>query len=292
MSATNLTTIERQRELAKLARVLATEPDALAKLSSLDAESLRVVREALSASLFDAGRPTLKRVASASKLLPNNTVARVGEEVFGPLLCARIVGLLPPQRALDLSLRMPDEFLADTSAQLDPREARQLVSALPKDRVVAVACILEQRRDFITLARFVDFISCETIEAVIAAIPDELSLFEIATLVDSHARVAELLALVPRPRLRAMVHAIGVRGGDVWLDALRLMGILDDDWKRALGDLAAELETSMLEDMLRLVCRTEAYSLLAPLVLAMSEGSQRRFLEIAWRLHESPGERS
>src|SRR5688500_8835552 len=68
-------TFDRQRELAKLGRLLALQPE---RLGDLDAADLRTVREALSSSLFDAGRPALRRVASASKLLPNGTVARVG----------------------------------------------------------------------------------------------------------------------------------------------------------------------------------------------------------------------
>ena len=271
---------DRNGELVKLARVLDLEPDVLAQLA-LDASNLRAVREALSASLFDASRPTLARVAKASKLLPNGTAARVGEHVFGPLLCARIVGLLAPDHAIDLTLRMPDGFLADTSAQLDPRQAEQLVRAIPPDRVVAIAGLLVARSDFVTLARFVDYLATDTIAAVIASIPDELALLHIATFVESKSRLAELIGLIPQDRLRAMIAAVGAAPCELWLEALALASQLDNHWKQTIGDLAAELDPSVLETMVSTAREHTAWDAVLPLVAAMSDWSQARFLELA-----------
>ncbi|HEX5058672.1 MAG TPA: hypothetical protein VFV99_04890 [Kofleriaceae bacterium] len=270
---------DRRGELVKLARVLDLPPDVLAHLA-LDADSLRSVREALSASLFDASRPTMQRVAKASKLLPNGTVARVGEHVFGPLLCARIVGLLAPEHAIDLALRMPDEFLADTSALVDPRQAQTLIAAMPTERVVEVAGRLVERGDYVTLARFVDFLSRETIEAVIASIRDELVLLHIAAFVESQKKLTELVGLIPRTRLRAMIVAVGATGGPLWLEALALTEHLDQHWKQTIGDLAAELDAAVLQSMLYTARDYAAWDSVLPLIVAMSEWAQQRFIEL------------
>lgn len=271
--------IDRRAEVVKLARVLDLPPDVLAHLA-LDATALRSVREALSASLFDASRPTLQRVAKASKLLPNGTVARVGEHVFGPLLCARIVGLLAPEHAIDLTLRMPDEFLADTSTLLDPRQAQTLIAAMPTERVVAIAALLVERGDHVTLARFVDFLSRDTIEAVIASIDDELVLLHIAAFVESETKLAELVDLIPRERLRRMIVAVGAKGGPLWLEALALAQHLDQCWKQTIGDLAAELDAAVLESMLDTARDFAAWDSVLPLIVAMSEWAQQRFVEL------------
>ena len=125
-----MTRFEREAEVAKIARVLGVEVARLGYLERLAVDDLRALRDRLSNALYDDTRPMLTRVAAGSRLLPGGTVARIGEKVFGAMLCARIAGLLPPPRALEVALRMPDGFLAEVSAQLDPRSA----AALPLSR--------------------------------------------------------------------------------------------------------------------------------------------------------------
>jgi len=270
---------DRRVEAIKLARVLGLRPDELADLA-LDAGGLRALRDAASAALFDATGPTLRRVARACKLIPNPMAARLGQSVFGPLLCARIVGLLAPDHGLDLALRMPDRFLADTSVELDPRRAAPLLAALPSDRIVAVAGLLVTRGDHLTLARFVEYLSTETIAAVIASIEDELVLLHIATFIDSPSRLAELVGLIPLERLRAMIAAAGAAPGELWLEALALANQLDRAWQRTIGDLAAELDPSVLDAMVATARAADAWDAVLPVVVAMSEPGQQRFLAL------------
>src|SRR6185503_7398529 len=180
-------------------------------------------------------------------------------------------GLLPLERALDLSLRMPDLFLADTSAELDPRQAEALVAGMPADRVIAIATVLVSRGDFVTLARFVDFLAPETIRGVIDSTADELALLHIATYVDSKPKLTELLGLIPRDRLRTMIAAVSAQGGELWLEALALTTHLNAQWKQVIGDLAAELDTSVLASMLATARVHAAWDAVLPLVVAMSD---------------------
>lgn len=262
-------------ELVKLAHLgIATN------LDGLDADDVRAVREGVSARLFDDARPTLQRVATGARLLPTSLVARVGERVFGAVLCAQVAGLLAPPFALELALRMSDPFLAEVSAAIDPRSAGEVVRRIPAARIVAVAHVLLARGAYVTLARFVDYLEPATIAAVIDSVPDELQLLRIGAYVESPTKLAELVGQLAPERMRAMIAAL--RGGDgaLWLEALTIAEALDATWRRRLGDIAAELGLEVLGALVAAVCTFEMWAAAIPFVLAMSATSQRRFLEV------------
>ena len=63
---------------------------------------------------------------------------------------------LTPERAVDIARRLHTPFLADVCLELDPRHVRELIAAMPVKRIVEVAHELAARREYITMARFVD----------------------------------------------------------------------------------------------------------------------------------------
>ena len=273
-----MSSIARRGELVKLSRLFGRPPEALGFLAALEVAELRALRDAVSARLFDDARPVLQRVATGAKLLPNALTARVGETVFGSTLCAQIAGLLGTSHALDLALRMSDGFLAEVSAMIDPRRAGAVISQIPTDRVVAVAHIMLARGDYVTLARFVDFLSTETIAAVIASIPDELQLLRIGAYVESAPKLGELVGLLPFERVRAMIAALRGADGVHWMEALAIAEQLDDSWRRTLGDHAAALDDAVLEALAEAAHRFDAWPAALLLILAMDEPGRRRFL--------------
>src|SRR5699024_9771775 len=106
--------LAKRAELLKLARILNTEPDALAFLQPHAAGQLRMLREAVTDGLFQKFRPRFAGFARMSSLLPLKISARVSEQVLGPMLSGRIASEMKPERAIELAKRLPDEFLADT----------------------------------------------------------------------------------------------------------------------------------------------------------------------------------
>lgn len=253
-----MTALARKAELIKLGRLLGAAPDELAALAPDDAGELRALREGISAALFDDVRPMLTRVAKGSRLLPTSLVARVGQAAFGALLCSRIASLLAPDHALAVALHMPDAFLADVSAQIDPRSAGDVVRMIPTERIVAVAGVLVARRDYVTMGRFVDYLSDATLAAVIASIPDELDLLHIATFVESPAKLGELLGMLPPPRLRAMIARMSDGDGELWLELLAIATSLDAGWQRVLADTAAACDPAVLDALVTSGARTPA----------------------------------
>ncbi len=106
-------------EIVKLARLLGAEPRELDFLRQIEWQVLRDLREQAASTMFDADRQQLQRVAAATKLVPGKITAVIGERAFGPLLAARVTGLLDPSRAVDIAAHLPTHFIADVGAQID-----------------------------------------------------------------------------------------------------------------------------------------------------------------------------
>lgn len=88
----------------------------------------------------------MKRMAAASRLLPAPVLAKIAEKVFGPLLCARIAGMIEPGKATDVAVRLPVGFLTDLAVELDPRRSHRVIGNIPSDTVVPIAAELTQRQ--------------------------------------------------------------------------------------------------------------------------------------------------
>ena len=267
-------------ETTKLARLLSTEESELEYLQKLGSQSLRELRERINGSVFDDTRPMFVRVAAASKLLPAPAIALIGEKVFGPLLCARVAGLLPPERALDVAVRLPDTFLADVAVQLDPRSAREVIGRMPAARVAAVAAVLVQRGDYVTMGRFVDYLSRETIKTTIDSIRDNAALLHVAFYVESKAKLNDIVGLMATERLRAIVLVAGAEGSNLWDEALALMSHLSPEWCRKIGDLAADQDEAVLTRLLRTVHQQNLWDSLLPVIAQMSEHSRQKLARL------------
>ena len=262
--------VETIAERTKLARLLSLEHEQLHHYHALDAQGLRALREALSDHFFDDSRAMLERVASASRLLPNALVASVGERSFGPMLCARITGLLTPERAASLAAHMPDAFLADVAMQLDPRSARGVLGRLETKRVVSVAQVLLARGEHLTLGRFVDFLALDVIGAVVDVIAEEAVLLDIAFYIEAKPRISELAGLLSAERLRRLVLAAGEGDGDTWVAALALMSHLDDAWRRRIGDLVVAEGEVFLGQLVDAAQAHDLWDAMLPIVGSMT----------------------
>jgi hypothetical protein len=198
--------IESRAELLKLARLLGRAPDELAYLEAVSVVELRELREQVTETLFDSHLGALNRLASASRLLPVGVVAQMGEKVFGPLLSARITGLLDPDRAVDVGSRLPDSFLADVAVELDPRRASAVLARIPADRIAAITRELLARGEFVTMGRFVGHLPDESLQAAVdVSSPDDL--LQVALVLENKDRLGDLLEMVGTERVDQILEA-------------------------------------------------------------------------------------
>jgi hypothetical protein len=190
-------------EILKLARLLNAPPERFGYLREVPVADLRQLREQVTADLFDAHFGVLEKMAAGSRLLPSALLARMAERAFGPLLSARIAGLVEVGRGVDIAKRLSPAFLADVAAELDPRRAAGIIAGMPEAVVVAVAEELNRREDWITIARFLDHLPEHTIVASLDILPD-YALPQVAVMLEDPARIGYIVELLPDHRTDAL----------------------------------------------------------------------------------------
>ena len=190
----------RQAEIVKLGRLLGREPASLKYLQGIPAGDIRALRELTNAALFDEDTEVLKRLAAAGKLLPTGVVAAISERAFGPLLAARVAGVMEPQRAADVGRCLDPTFMADVCVQLDPRAAHEIVSRMDLETVLAVTGELLDREDYVTLGRFVGAMPDAELAAILEITEDD-ELVRVCAVAESTEGVAQIFAMLGGERL-------------------------------------------------------------------------------------------
>jgi len=276
-----MSALSTRAEIIKLARLLKLKEAQLESLEKYEVAQLRALRERMSAALYDSSRPHLVRVAAATKLIPISLIAAIGEKFYGPLLCARVTGLMQPDRAAEVAGKLPATFLADLSIELDPRSAKDVIALLPGSLVVTVSKEMLKRREYITMARFVDVLSDKVIRQVMDIIADDCALLEIAFFVESADRLEALINMMPPERLRGLIVTAATDEKSLWPEALSMMTQVSPALRGKMGDLTAALSDDQLSAVLAAVEKGGMWSAWVGVLSSMSVESQRRVLSLA-----------
>jgi hypothetical protein len=268
-------------ELLKLARLLRREPDALQYLEQIPAEDLRRLREQVTELLFTANGQALSRLAAASKLLPIRVVATIGERAFGPVLAARISGLLDPARAAEMADTMPIEFLADTAAELDPRRASDVIARIPPDRIALVTRELIRREEYVTMGRFVGHLPDAAVRAAFGELDDE-ALLRVAFVLESKETLDHLVSLLPQSRRESIVEEAARE--QMWLEVLDLLIHLGETNRQAFMQLGALNHDGVVEAIFIAAVENDLWIELLPFVPELPTDGQERLAQAAAKL--------
>jgi hypothetical protein len=170
--------LEADVEIVKLARLLGTDAGELGVLRQIEWREPRDLRDQMTVVMFENDRQMLQRVASTTRLVPPKITAAIGERAFGPLLCARVAGLLDPSRAVDIIAHLPTPFLADVAAQLDPRRASRVIAEIPPQQIAQITRELAARADlWAPTVRFASELEPSTqneVATLVAALDDDV----------------------------------------------------------------------------------------------------------------------
>jgi hypothetical protein len=264
-------------EVLKLARVVGVEPAEVGYLEQLEAQDVRDLREQVTVVMFEADRHMLQRVAAATKLIPAKLAAAIGERAFGALLCARVTGLLEPNRAVDIAGHLSVAFLADLCLHLDPRRASRVIAEMPAPMVAEIAGELAAREEYITMGGFVGHLSKAALDAALEAVGDE-DLLRTAYVVESKQSLGALVALLAPERLEDVIAAAST--ADLWIEALDVLGHVSERQRGALGDIAAAQPDEVLNSMVRAAQRDGLWAAVLPVTRAMSPESRQRFAKL------------
>ena len=192
-------------EILKLARLLSRDPADLVYLADAQPADLRRMREQVTDVLFDADGHALGRLAAASKLLPAGLLALLAERAFGPVLAARIAGMLEPSRLIDVAAKLPAMFLADAATHIDPRRASAVIAGIPPAHLAEVTRELARRGEFETIGRFVGHLDTESTAAALEAM-DATTAVQFAAAGRPRGRAARFLT----PALVTLVAIISI----------------------------------------------------------------------------------
>jgi hypothetical protein len=279
--------LQGRAEILKLARLLHVEPAELEYLVAVPVEDLVALREAVTETLFRAHGGVLTRLAAASRMLPTSVVAAIGERAFGPMLSARIAGLLDPERAVDMAGRMPISFLADIAVEIDPRRASAVIGRIPPEQVGAITRELVARGEFVTMGRFVGHLSPKSIAAAVAAM-DDASLLRVAFVLESKDTVSEVVDLLG-PGRTAGVIAAAVRE-DLWVEVLDLVSHLELRQIQPFLDIPQVSEVAALARIVAVAREEELWPQLLPLVEHLPEAAVGSLGQIVGGLGLGPDE--
>lgn len=268
-------------EILKLARMLEREPAELAYLEVVALDDLRALRERTIEVLWSANHASMSRLAAASRLLPSALTATIAQRAFGPLLAARMAGLLEPERAVDIATRLPTEFLADIAVELDPRRACDLLALIPAAQVAAVTTVLVTRAEYVAMGRFVGHLGDPAIRAALGTM-DDATLLRVGFVLEDKSRLRTLIALLPAERLNGLIATAADQG--LWVEAIDLLGHLDVEQRAAIVDSAIELDADALEAIITAVIEHELWDE----VLLIAEGDPALQAKLAERLSLLP----
>lgn len=275
-----MATHAQRAELQKLARLLDQPQEKLAFLLQMEPASMRKLREQASAALYDANRVAMQRAANASRLMPGRLLALLARNALGPMLCARIAGLMPVEKAMDIADKLDIEFLARLCLELDPRSARPLIAMMPPPRVAAIAGVLATQGEYITMARFVDALKPDAIRAVMRALGDDEAVLRIAFYIEDRSRLDDIARLLTDARLSAIIRRSASKS-ELWPDGLALMSDLGLEQRTRVAELAGAQEQPVILEMVRATEEHGLWHLLLPLVALMNAASQARIARLA-----------
>ena len=270
--------LARRAEILKLGRALRVEARQLDYLHATDPAAIRALRERVSDRLFEADRALFQRVVAGSRLVPAGLAAVISERALGPLLCARVSGLMPVDRAIDIANKLPTAFLAQTCLLLDPHRARDLIRGFPIKRIVEINQLLAGAGEYVAMARFVDCVSREAVHACVDTLSDE-QMLHIGFFVEDKSRLNQIVGWLSPERLRSLVRS---GAGDAALrpQALSLMSEVNRDWKKRLGDIAVELGEDFAGSLARAALEQDLWPALLPVVALMDPANQRKLLQL------------
>ncbi|MCC6622282.1 MAG: hypothetical protein IT385_13550 [Deltaproteobacteria bacterium] len=274
--------LEVRAEILKLARLVGRPAEELGWLAVVPSRDLRALREQVTEVMFASSGRRLKRLAAASKLLPVALLATIARRVFGPLLSARMAGLIDPERAAGIAARLPTSFLADVARLIDPRRAAAVIAALPAPLVASVARELALAGEHVTLGRFVGFLGRDALVACLEVIDDE-AVLHTAFVLEAKERLDMLTGLVSETRLVGIIRAAA--RADLWPEAVDLLGHLGASRQASLAELTAAQGDEVLSSLVRSAQARGFWDALLPVTRAMSEATRRRLAGLS-ALHD------
>jgi hypothetical protein len=267
-------------QLVMLAETLGIEPERLRHLERFDSDQLRALRERISDLLFDEHAAVFARLNKLAPLVPNPVVARLSQALVPPLVAGRAAGALGvanPDRAAGVLSDLSPGYMADCAPYLDPRTIAVLAPRVPIEVLVPAANELMRRQDYVAASFFLDYASAELVLGFERGIPDKAGLLRTTALVQSGARLNEIVRVLPRERIEAIVRTAVSGPPELLLAGLSVLSRVEPELTAALGEvLLDQLDDDRLTVVLRTAVDSGATAELLAVATALPAEARRR----------------
>ncbi|MEE2869207.1 hypothetical protein A15D_00397 [Alcanivorax sp. MD8A] len=271
--------IETRAELLKLSRLLESDEGSLDFLDGQNLDQLAQFRNTVSSFFYAQHQDSYQRLAGISKLVPTGASAKLATTVLGSVLAAGIASELPAERAIKLSDKLPDDFLAKLCIHLEPSQSRDLLAAMPDKIVARVAQTLLAMGEHITLARFVAVIKPSALQAITATVNDGEAMVKIALYLEDKSKLDTLLGLLSEAQQRATLQA--ATDQQLWPAVLSLNGYLNTELRGRMGNMVAEQGETVLNHILDVASEQALWTNLLQAVNAMDNSHQQVVVNLA-----------
>ncbi|ENW93525.1 hypothetical protein [Acinetobacter sp. NIPH 298] len=262
-------------EIIKLARILSVSEQQLAFLQSIAPESLRQFRFAIIELLQDQQKARFRHLATWVNWLPNGLNVFMVKRFLDPLIVAQIAVHLSTENLYRIAKKLSAETLAEISVHLDPRLARELLVYLTTHHIIEIAQVLLQKRDFVTMGRFVSMLSDEVVQDVAQIVEQESDLLEIAFYIESRERIDHLVHVLPKARIeKALLIICDPTQRLVWPKLLALMSHIGYELKQELGDLAVQQGETVINAIIQAAQEDQLWEDMLPVVACLSAQAQ------------------
>jgi len=277
--------IETRAELLKLSRLLESDEGSLDFLDGQNLDQLAQFRNTVSSFFYAQHQDSYQRLAGISKLVPTGASAKLATTVLGSVLAAGIASELPAERAIKLSDKLPDDFLAKLCIHLEPSQSRDLLAAMPDKIVARVAQTLLAMGEHITLARFVAVIKPSALQAITATVNDGEAMVKIALYLEDKSKLDTVLALLSEAQQRATLKA--ATDHELWPAVLSLNGHLNTELRGQMGNLVAEQGEAVISHIIEVASEQRLWTNLLQAVNAMDNQHQQMVVNVP-KLREAP----
>lgn len=258
--------LETHAEIVKIAHLLDLPPEELDYLAASDAATLVALRMKLIDLFYGDENSNLKRFAKLGNLLPTSIIAGLTKEAVGPILAARIAGLVDPKQAANVVGKLPTSFVVDIAVAIDPRRVEDVVSRLDPAIVEKLALELVDRKEYVTMGQFIGFTPDETLRAVFNYASDD-ALLRTAFVAEDKDRISAALAPQSNERIASIIKtAIKM---DLWPEAMDLFAQLSDEQYVRVINIAGNLPPTTLDKLVAETTSSGVWPMLIPAIAQM-----------------------
>lgn len=263
--------LDARSEVIKLARLLGTDREAIAFMEKVDSASLREFRYQLIDAFYGNEDDGLARFAKVGNLLPASAIAALTKEAVGPVLAARIAGMVDPKQASSVVQKLPVSFVADIAVQIDPRRVTPVIGALPPATLSEIAAELVKRKEFVAMGEMVGAADESTLSTVLDKASDA-ELLQVAFVTEDKDALQTAISMLSDKRLRNIMKVAGKE--NLWPAALDLLRHMTDEEYLRVIQLASKLDDATLDALVAVSLDDDLWELVIPAVSQMKNPSK------------------